>query len=106
MPGFGTEDFIYVCQDVAGIDLFDFFEVHVVGTEKPDWGKYLGYAGLGYAELEEEVVQAGLRCFDSPEGPVVRFVTPDSAPARAGVMQGDRVLSIGGSEVSSTRDVN
>jgi len=91
---------------VAGIDLYDFFEDHVLGTKKPDWGKYLGYAGLSCRQWEEEVVQRGFSCIDSPEGPVVRFVTEDSAPARAGLRRGDRVLSIGGVEVSSAQVVN
>lgn len=104
--GFGTEDFIYVCEDVAGLDLYDFFEDHVLGTKKPDWAKYLSYAGLTYLESEVEVVQPGLRCFDSPEGPIVRMVTEGSAPARAGIIRGDRVISIEGIEVSTAQEVN
>ncbi|MFC1529891.1 hypothetical protein ACFL6R_04140, partial [Gemmatimonadota bacterium] len=34
-PGFGTEEMIYICSDVAGFDLYDFFEQHVTGTVPP-----------------------------------------------------------------------
>ncbi len=103
--GFGTEDFIYVCQDVAGIELYDFFEAHVLGTQKPDWAQYLGYAGLTCRESEEEVVRLDIRCADSPDGPVVRSVSEGSAPARAGLRAGDRVTALGGDSVASARDV-
>ncbi len=104
--GFGTEDFIYVCEDVAGRDLFDFFEDHVVGTVKPDWERYLEYAGLTYREETMEVVRQGFRCIDGEAGPVARLVTAGSAPDRAGLGRGDRVLSVGGRAVETARDVD
>ncbi len=104
-PGFGTEEMIYICSDVAGLELYDFFENHVLGTVPPDWDLYLGYAGLEYAEEQEVRPEPGFRFISSPEGIVVRSVTPDSPVAEAGLRAGDRIVSIGRTEAQNTVDV-
>lgn len=104
-PGFGTEEIIYICEDVAGIELYDFFEDYVLGTEKCDWAEYLGYAGLSYEEKESKVVQRGFTCVNTLEGPVVRYVSPNQAAAGAGLRRNDRVISVGGNNVSNVTDL-
>jgi predicted metalloprotease with PDZ domain len=105
LPGFGTEDIIHICEDVAGIDLYEFFEHHVTGTVPPDWAHYLGYAGLDYTETRHQLPDEGFRATNTEAGPVIRSVTSGSAPARAGLRPGDRVVTVGGETVRTSGQV-
>jgi len=101
-PGFGTEDMIYICSDLAGFDLYDFFEQHVTGTVPPDWGLYLGYAGLSCAEEEARIADPGFRFMSNQaEEVIVRSVTPGTTVAEAGLRAGDRILSVGRTEAEN-----
>jgi len=104
-PGFGTEEMIYICSDVAGFDLYDFFEEHVLGTVPPDWAHYLGYAGLEYVEEEDILPDPGFTFLSSEGGVVVRAVPPDGPVAAAGLQAGDRILKLGESAVESAVDM-
>lgn len=53
--GFRTEDLIRIVDDVAGRDLYDFFEDHVYGTVPPPWKEWFGLAGLEYSQQKERV---------------------------------------------------
>ncbi len=101
-PGFGTEDLIHICEAVAGSDLYEFFERHVTGTDPVDWARYFGYAGLTYTETRERIPDDGLRVVNSGSGPVVRSLTPQGAPARAGLQVGDRVKTVNGRAVTTS----
>lgn len=101
-PGFRTEDVIRICSEVAGRDLYDFFEAYVLGTARPDWATYFSYAGLDYAEEEIEVPDLGFFASNTPEGPVIRFVNEQSAAYKAGLRAGDRVLSVDGKEAATS----
>ena len=93
--GFGAEEMIYICSDVAGFDLYDFFEQHVLGTVPPDWGLYLGYAGLDYDAVRQELPDPGFTFMLSEEGVRVRAVSPDGPVFAAGLRSGDLILKTG-----------
>lgn len=100
-PGFSTEDVMRICSEVAGKDLYDFFEDHVLGTVKPDWAEYLGYAGLRYRESLVELPDVGFFASNTEEGARVRRVTRESAASRAGLLVGDRIVSVNEAAVAN-----
>ncbi len=57
-----------------------------------------GYIGVGMQELEESIAAAlGV---PKGQGTLIRSVTPGSAAARAGIQQGDVIVSVGGRAVT------
>jgi len=104
-PGFQTEDFIRICNDVAGTDLYNFFEAHVFGTVRPDWGAWFAYAGLRYQEEEEIRPDLQLIASNSDEGPYIRMLDRGGVPEAAGLRQGDRVRSVNGQGVTTSGEV-
>jgi len=103
-PGFGTEEMLYICSDVAGYDLYDFFEQHVTGTVPPDWGLYLGYAGLEYSAEQVKIPELGFTFL--PQTDLVVRAVPSGGPvAEAGLRAGDRVVTANGVRAESTLGV-
>jgi predicted metalloprotease with PDZ domain len=100
-PGFSAEDVMRICSEVAGKDLYDFFEDHVLGTVKPDWAEYFSYAGLQYRESLVELPDVGFFASNIEEGALVRRVTRGGAASRAGLRINDRIVSINGAAVAN-----
>ena len=81
----------------ADADLGDFFRRYISGTDEIPFANFLGLAGLAIRDTGQR--RAGFGFGITHEGggpPTVGSVDPDSAAARAGVKDGDILLSLDG----------
>ncbi len=81
----------------ADADLGDFFRRYISGTDEIPFANFLGRAGLAIRDTGQR--RAGFGFAITHEGggpPTVGSVDPDSAAARAGVKDGDILLSLDG----------
>ena len=96
--GYRVEDFERVASEVAGIDLDEFFRRYTRGFETPPYDEILSSVGLGLTRTPSRQPYTGGLVIGGALA--VTAVRPDSAAARAGVEQGDTLLSIDGTEVN------
>jgi predicted metalloprotease with PDZ domain len=92
--GVSNEDLIAVINRLTKRDYKDFFERYVWGTEVPTHDQYLGYAGYRYEQYAEKIPFLGMRPTQTPEGPKVTELAPNSPATEAGVKVGDVLLTI------------
>jgi predicted metalloprotease with PDZ domain len=79
-----------------------FFQKYVAGTEEIPWDDFLRSVGLHLLRQVNVVAETGfwaVRNSDAP--PVVSWLDPDSAAARAGLLVDDLILEINGRVTSS-----
>ncbi len=95
--GYTGEDFQRVTSEVAGMDMSDFFKLHVRGVEPPPYEEAFGYLGLRLVrEAMREPHAAGIVLGDDTLEVKIQTVQPNSAAETAGLEQDDIILSIGG----------
>jgi predicted metalloprotease with PDZ domain len=99
--GYTSEDFIRIVSEVAGADMNDFFAKYVRGVEPLPYDEALGAVGLRLLKTPASLPYTGGIVIDR-EGPGVRLgaLVTDSPAERAGLQQGDVLVSIGGTTVS------
>lgn len=103
---FGETDMPYhpsdveaVASEVAGVDLSEFFELHLRTPGETDLAPYLAHAGLGLAVASRTAsLQARLTGRDG--GLHVEDVRAGGAAQAAGLMAGDHVVAIGGNRAT------
>jgi predicted metalloprotease with PDZ domain len=91
-----------VAEEVAGINLADFFERFVAGTDEIPYDRFLAPAGL---ELKVDTVKIAELGFwttggrSSGSSPAVSQVVPGTAAEAAGLLAGDVLLQLNGGAV-------
>ncbi len=101
--GFTPEQLQAVVESVAELDLGDFFQRYIHGTEELPYHKYLEPFGLRlHAEApEEDVPYLGLNVKSEKGVTLVKFVETGSPAQQAGIDPGDELLAINGFRVSA-----
>jgi predicted metalloprotease with PDZ domain len=101
--GFRPEQLQSVLESVAGMDLADFYQRYIDGTEELPFNSYLEPFGLKLqAELQpEDGPYLGLNVKSEPGGAVIKFVEANSPAQQAGIDAGDELLAIAGFRVSA-----
>jgi len=100
--GYSTEDFARVVSEVAGRDMTDWFAKYVRGVEPLPYDEALAAVGLRLVKsLASQAYTAGI-VIDREDRQSLRLgpLRTDSPAERAGLQQGDVLLSIGSTNVS------
>jgi predicted metalloprotease with PDZ domain len=99
--GYTSEDFVRIVSDVAGADMDNFFAKYVRGVEPLPYEEALAAVGLRLVKTPSSQPYTAGIVIDR-EGPGVRLgaLWNDSPAERAGMQQGDLLLSVGGTPVS------
>ena len=98
--GFTTEELIAVFEEVAGIEMDDWFDRYVFGVEVPDYETIYGYAGLNVSNSMEgnNEPHFGARMNGSME---VSGVARGTTAYDGGINVEDEIIAINGFRVSS-----
>lgn len=101
--GYMTEDFERVATEVAGFDLSEFFRRYVRGRETPPYDEAFKAVGLRLVKNpSSEPFTAGIVVDGSDaQNPRIAVVRENSAAERAGLTQGDVLLTIGKTNVTA-----
>ena len=100
------EDLLKAFNEVASADLSDFFHTYVYGTEELPFLDYLKIAGLEITEVETDKPYLGAS-FPPPaenQKAVVNKVLKNSPASKAGIKEGDVIISINGEETNILMD--
>jgi predicted metalloprotease with PDZ domain len=83
-------------EHIAGRSFADFFRKYVAGTAEIPWGEMLERAGLDVKTEAVEIADPGFQWTSRGGETEVSEVTPGGAAAKAGIEEGDVVISAGG----------
>ena len=100
------EDLLKAFNEVAGADLSNFFRTYVYGTKELPFLDYLEIAGLEITEVETDKPYLGVS-FPPPaenQKAVVNKVLKNSPANKAGIKEGDVIISINGEETNILMD--
>ncbi|HEX8494702.1 MAG TPA: PDZ domain-containing protein [Pyrinomonadaceae bacterium] len=102
--GYTPQDVERIASEVAGTDFGQFFESYVRGTQQPPYDEAFAVVGLRLVrEPTPQSYTAGITLdTDNSSSMKITGVRPDSPAARAGIIQGDVLLSINGTAVNAT----
>jgi len=100
--GYQPEDLQRVASNVAGMELQDFFEHYVRGTQTLPYDEAFAFVGLHVNKMQlKEPFNAGLSVqFYDPRTPIVDNVMNDSPAEYAGLQSGDQILELAGRPLS------
>ncbi len=99
--GYSIEDFARIVSEVAGADMTDFFAKYIRDASPLPYDEALAVAGLRLVREPAPQPYTGGIVID-PQGPGLRLgaLRNDSPAERAGLQQGDVLVSIGGTAVT------
>ena len=97
---FTEDEFKKAVETVAGEKLDDFFQNSIYGTQKIDYNRFLGYAGLRMVEEKDDEVTLGARLEDTNGKIFVKGITRGTAAEKYGLNVNDEVLGIDGKRLS------
>lgn len=100
--GYTIEEFADVVSEVAGTDMNDFFAKHIRGTDVLPYGEALAAAGLRLVKSPAYQPYSGGIVIDPQDRQALRLgaLRTGSPAERAGLQQGDTLVSIGGIPVA------
>jgi predicted metalloprotease with PDZ domain len=100
--GYTDEDFVRTLSDVYGADMKGFYARHIRGVEPLPYDEALASMGLRLVKSPSRSGFTGGIVLDSEERQTLRLglIQNDSAAERAGLQQGDVLVSIGGTGVN------
>jgi predicted metalloprotease with PDZ domain len=98
--GYTEEDFVRILSAVAAVDMRDFYDRHIRGVERLPYERAFEGIGLRVVRSPSEVAFSGVVLDNATQAPRLGLLRTDSPAVRAGLQQGDVLLSIGGSSVS------
>jgi predicted metalloprotease with PDZ domain len=100
--GYSNEDFARVVSEVAGKDMTDWFTKYVRGVDALPYDEALAVVGLRLVKTPASQPYTAGIVLDRDERQTLRLGTlhTDSSAERAGLQQGDVLLSIGGTNVT------
>lgn len=100
--GFTGDDWWAAVRKAAGGRSFDdFYTRYIDGREAYPWATLLPLAGMRFVDDSLREPRIGVELAETPDGVIVQNVVPGSMAAEAGIQTGDRLVSIGGIQVSS-----
>ncbi|MDH6086582.1 M61 family metallopeptidase [Umezakia ovalisporum] len=94
--GYTPEQLQEVIESVAGVDLTDFFELYVNGTEELPFNHYLEPFGLHLVAEREEEPYMGIKAKTEHGRELIKSVETGSPAQLAGIDAGDELLAIEG----------
>lgn len=97
---FTEDEFKKAVETVAGENLDAFFQKCIYGTEKIDYNRFLGYAGLRIVEEKDDEVALGARLEDTNGKIFVKGVNRGAAAEKYGLNVNDEILGIDGKRLS------
>lgn len=98
--GYKNEDFEQMVSEVAATDMSDFFRRYVRGVESPPYEEAFAQVGLRFAHDLRPTLGVGFDETDTANVKVMR-VRPNSPAADAGLETGDKILTVGGTRITS-----
>lgn len=100
--GITHQDFKKSAEKFSGIQLDNFFQGYVYGTETLDNEKFLGYAGIGLIETNEKVNARSIGVNVSDDGGIltIKSIVAGSAAYDGGLNVGDELIAIAGYRIN------
>jgi predicted metalloprotease with PDZ domain len=100
--GYTTEDFQRVASEVSGLDLSEFFRLHVRGVAVLPYAELLAPMGLTLVrEQARQPYNAGIGVdWEDREGLTIGVVHPKSPAEEAGLEEGDQIIALGKKNIS------
>lgn len=95
--GFTSEEMRKALETISGLDLSEFFEKYVTGTETFDYEKVLGYANLSVKKTTTESASLGI----STSGNKITRVIRGRTAYDGGLNVNDEIIAIDGFRVNS-----
>ncbi|QLE55754.1 M61 family metallopeptidase [Nostoc sp. TCL26-01] len=99
--GYTSEQLQGVFESVAGVDLTDFFELYIDGTEELPFNHYLEPFGLHLVTEREEEPYLGIKVNTENGRENIKFVEVGSPAQLAGIDAGDELLAIAGIKITA-----
>ncbi|BAY60384.1 peptidase M61 domain-containing protein [Calothrix brevissima NIES-22] len=99
--GFTPEQLQAVIESVAGMNLNDFFQRYLHGTEELPFNEYLAPFGLQLLGDADEEPFLGIKVATENGRETIKFVETGSPAQQAGIDPGDELLAINGIKVTA-----
>ncbi|MEX2483429.1 MAG: PDZ domain-containing protein [Brumimicrobium sp.] len=99
--GFTSGEFQSTLEEFIGLDLEDFFQKHVYGTETIDYKKYFEPLGLEIELTSNASVAFGVSTSESSGRLIIRSVTSNSMAESVGISPNDEIIAFNGFRVDS-----
>ncbi|MBH8554542.1 M61 family metallopeptidase [Nostocaceae cyanobacterium CENA357] len=101
--GYTPEQLQKVIESVAGVNLADFFQRYIDGTEELPFNQYLEPFGLQLVAEQEEEPYLGVKAKTEHGREIIKFVEVGSPAQLAGIDAGDELLAIAGIKVTANQ---
>ncbi|MEA5595158.1 M61 family metallopeptidase [Rivularia sp. UHCC 0363] len=101
--GYTADELQQVIESVAGIDLTDFFQRFVHGTEDLPFNEYLQPFGLKLIADKTNEPFLGIKVTSENARESIKFVETDSPAQIAGIDAGDELLAIDGIKITANK---
>ena len=85
-----------IVEEAVGIDVAEFFDIFIRGTDDPDWNDWLENIGLEVVADPEADEPKAFFGFDTQRDTEVSFVWSDSPAEAGGLQPGDEIVAIYG----------